>query len=109
VLRAVAIDRAVSAYVLAAVVALVLAGTAQAETRRGLTVAPEHRYSSYDRNRDYRYPQSIEREIVRRLDAVCGPDIWQLLFEHVRDGHLTHGGDERGPRQLPLRCRQGNT
>ena len=70
--RAVAIDRAVTAYVLAPVVALVLVGTAQAETWRGLTVAPEHRCSFYDRNRDYRYPQSIEREIVRRLDAVYG-------------------------------------
>ena len=71
--RAVAIGRAVTAYVLAPVAALVLAGTAQAETWRGLTVAPEHRCSPYDRNRDYRYPQSIEREIVRRLGAVYGP------------------------------------
>ena len=70
---AVTAGRAVAACVLAAVAALALAGTAQAETWRGLTVAAEHRCSPYDRNRDYRYPQSIEREIVRRLGAVYGP------------------------------------
>ena len=45
----------------------------RAETWRGLTVAPEHRCSPYDRKRDYPYPQSIEHEIVRRLGAVYGP------------------------------------
>ncbi len=54
--------RAVAACILAAVSALALAGTAQAETRRGLTVAPEHRCSPYDRQRDHRYPQSVARE-----------------------------------------------
>lgn len=44
-----------------------------AETWRGLTVAPEHRCSPYDRKRDYRYPQSVEREIVHRLGAIYGP------------------------------------
>ena len=65
--------RALAACILAAVAALALAGTAQAEMWRGLTVAPEHRCSPYDRQRDYRYPQSIEQEIVRRLGAVYGP------------------------------------
>ena len=36
--------------------ALVLVGPASAETWRGLTVAPEHRCSPYDRKRDYPYP-----------------------------------------------------
>jgi len=51
----------------------VLTGIASAETWRGLTVAPEYRCSPYDRKRDYPYPSSIEREIVRRLGAVYGP------------------------------------
>ena len=36
-------------------------------------MAPEYRCSPYDRDRDYRYPQSIEREIVRRLGEIYGP------------------------------------
>ncbi len=44
-----------------------------AETWRGLTVAPESRCSPYDRSRDYRYPQSVEQAIVRRLGRVYGP------------------------------------
>ena len=58
---------------LAAVLGLGLAAAAAAETWRGLTVAPEHRCSSYDKKRDYPYPQSVERDIVRELGAVYGP------------------------------------
>ena len=58
---------------LVAFVAVALAGTAMAETWRGLTVAPEHRCSAYDRKRDYPYPQSVEQDIVRALGAVYGP------------------------------------
>ena len=65
--------RALASCCLAAVAALALADAARAETWRGLTVAPEERCSAYDRQRDYRYPSSIEREIVRRLGAVYGP------------------------------------
>ena len=57
----------------AAVVLAVLAGAASAETWRGLTIAPEHRCSPYDRKRDYPYPQSVEQDIVRALGAVCSP------------------------------------
>ena len=57
----------------AAVVLAVLAGAASAETWRGLSVAPEHRCSPYERKRDYPYPQSIEQDIVRALGAVYGP------------------------------------
>ena len=56
-----------------AVVGFALAGPASAETWRGLTVAPEHRCSPYDRKRDYHYPQSIEQDIIRELGAVFGP------------------------------------
>ena len=51
----------------------VAVGTTSAETWRGLTVAPEHRCSPYSKKRDYPHPQSVEREIVRRLGAVYGP------------------------------------
>lgn len=43
--------------------ALMLSGAASAETWRGLTVAPEHRCSPYERD-EYPYPQSVERDIV---------------------------------------------
>jgi len=46
---------------------LALAGVASAETWRGLTVAPEQRCSPYERERDYRYPQSVELRIIERL------------------------------------------
>ena len=52
---------------------LLLANPASAETWRGLTVAPEHRCSVYDRKRDYPYPPSVEHAIVRELGAVYGP------------------------------------
>ena len=57
----------------AAVAALGLVAGASAETWRGLTVAPEHRCAPYDKKRDYPYPQSVERDIVRELGAVYGP------------------------------------
>ena len=53
--------------------AFALIGSASAETWRGLAVAPEHRCSPYDKKRDYPYPQSVEREIVRQLGGVYGP------------------------------------
>jgi len=62
---------------LAAVAALsflpLLSSPVLSETWRGLTVAPEARCSEYDRKRDYRYPQSIEQEIVNRIGAIYGP------------------------------------
>ena len=39
---------------------------------RGLTVAPEERCSPYDAD-DYRYPQSVENDIVRELGGVYSP------------------------------------
>jgi len=38
------------------------------EIWRGLRVAPENRCAPYDRN-DYRYPQSVELEIIRSMDG----------------------------------------
>ena len=63
------------------VVAFAIAGTASAETWRGLTVAPEHRCSPYDKKADYPYPQSVERDIVRGLGAV--------YREHAQPGDYT--------------------
>ena len=59
--------------VLAVVVSTAVVGNASAETWRGLTIAPEHRCSPYERKSDYPYPQSIEQDIVRALGAVYGP------------------------------------
>ena len=44
--------------ILAGVLAFGIARNASSETRRDLTVAPEHRCGPYDNNRDYLYPQS---------------------------------------------------
>ena len=68
---------------------LALAGAASAETWRGLVVAPEHRCSPYDKKRDYPYPQSVEREIVRTLDAVYGP-YTGTCFATTRDTDIEH-------------------
>ena len=62
-----------TAWVLAAVMAVAGVASASAETWRGLTIAPEHRCSPYERKRDYPYPQSIEQDIVRALGTVYGP------------------------------------
>ena len=61
------------AIVSAAVAVLAFAGAAQAETWQRLIVAPEHRCSTYNRERDYHYPQSVEQEIVRQLGGIYGP------------------------------------
>ena len=53
-------DRVLAACIVAGVAALALSGTAPADTLRGLTLAPEHHCSTYDRNRDCRHPQSFE-------------------------------------------------
>ena len=57
----------------ALVLALGFVPNASAEMWRGLTVAPEHRCAPYDKRRDYPYPKSVERAIVRELGAVYGP------------------------------------
>lgn len=58
---------------LAAAASLWLSAAAPAETWRGLVVVPEHRCAPYNKRRDYPYPQSVERDIVRELGAVYGP------------------------------------
>ena len=59
--------------VLGLVAALFAPRAVEAETWRGLVVAPEHRCALYDRD-DYPYPQSVEREIIARMDGrIYGP------------------------------------
>ena len=72
-----------------AVVALAFAGTASAETWRGLTVTPEHRCSPYDKKADYPYPQSVEDDIVRGLGAVYGP-YTGTCFASTRQSDIEH-------------------
>ena len=59
------------------------------QTWRGLVVAPEHRCSPYERKRDYPYPQSVEREIVRALGRVYGPYTGRC-FASTRDTDIKH-------------------
>ena len=74
---------------LAGVLAFSLVHDASSETWRGLTVAPEHRCAPYDKKRDYPYPQSVERDIVRALGAVYGPYTGRC-FESTRQTDIEH-------------------
>ena len=76
---------------LVAVLVLVtsLVPDASAETWRGLTVAPESRCAPYDKKRDYPYPQSVERGIVRELGAVYGP-YTGTCFASTRQTDIEH-------------------
>ena len=62
---------------------------AAAETWRGLTVAPEHRCSAYDRD-DYPYPPSVEREIVAGMGGrIYGPYTGRM-FASMRETDIEH-------------------
>ena len=74
---------------LVAILALGFPPAASSETWRGLTVAPEHRCSDYDKKRDYPYPQSVERDIVRDLGAVYGP-YTGTCFASTRETDIEH-------------------
>ena len=52
---------------------LCFAASVSADTSRSLTVAPEPWCASYDKERDYAYPHSVESDIVRALGVVYGP------------------------------------
>ena len=83
-----------SAVTFASLVAVLVLGLglvpdASAETWRGLVVAPEHRCSPYDKKRDYPYPQSVERDIVRELGAVYGP-YTGTCFASTRQTDIEH-------------------
>ena len=74
---------------LAGLLTLGLVDTASADTWRGLTVAPEHRCATYDKRRDYPYPQSVEADIVRALGAVYGPYTGRC-FASTRETDIEH-------------------
>ena len=71
------------------VLAISLVPDASADTWRGLTVAPESRCAPYDKKRDYPYPQSVERDIVRELGAVYGP-YTGMCFASARQTDIEH-------------------
>ena len=69
--------------------ALAAGPAAAAETWRGLVVAPEARCSPYERKRDYAYPQSVERDIVRRLGRIYSP-YTNRCFGSTRETDIEH-------------------
>ena len=83
------LGRGVGIRILAGAAMLAVAASAWSETWRGLTVAPEHRCSPYERKRDYPYPQSVEQDIVRGLGAVYGP-YTGTCFGSTRDTDIEH-------------------
>ena len=62
---------------------------AQTGMWRGLTVAPEERCSEYNRKRDYRYPPSVEHEIVRRLGSIYSP-YTGTCFSSITETDIEH-------------------
>ena len=73
----------------AALTCVLTAGVSMAETWRGLVVTPEFRCSPYNRKKDYRYSQALERKIVRRLGAVYGP-YTKKCFTSRRETDIEH-------------------
>ena len=65
------------------------AETAEPETWRGLIIAPEHRCSPYDRA-DYRYPPSIEAQIVAALGGIVYGPYTGRIFTDTRQTDIEH-------------------
>ncbi len=57
-------------------------------TWRGLTIAPEDRCAPYDAD-DYRYPQSVENNIVRDLGGIYSPYTCES-FDSIRETDIEH-------------------
>lgn len=57
-------------------------------TWRGLTIAPEERCAPYDSD-DYRYPQSVETNIVRDLGGIYSPYTCES-FDSIRETDIEH-------------------
>ena len=73
----------------ALVLALVATGAAEAETWRGLVVAPKHRCAPYDRDY-YPYPQSVDRDIIVRMGGrIYGPYTGRY-FTSARETDIEH-------------------
>lgn len=56
-----------------AVLLMLVSNVSATETWRGLIVQPENRCAPYDRSKDYRYSQRVERQIIRNYGAIYGP------------------------------------
>jgi len=67
---------------------------APATRGRGLTVAPEERCAPYDAD-DYRYPQSVENDIVRDLGGIYSPYTCEA-FDSIRETDIEHIVAPRG-------------
>ncbi len=67
----------------------ILAGQADAETWRGLTVAPENRCSSYSSN-DYSYPSSVEAKIVESLGGTIYGPYTGTCFSSTTETDIEH-------------------
>ena len=68
---------------------LLLALPIQAETWMGLEVEPENRCSAYNRDRDYRYSQSVEPAIAKRMGGIRCRYTGQR-YQSLRDTHIEH-------------------
>ena len=68
---------------------LLLAGPIYAETWMGLEVEPENRRSVYDRDRDYRYSQSLEPAIAKRMGGIRCRYTGQR-YQSLRDTQIEH-------------------
>ena len=74
---------------LAGMLLLFATAVAAETTWRGLVVAPEDRCAPYDRD-DYRYPQSVEVDIIAELGDIFSPytcarfgSRWETEIEHM--------------------------
>ncbi len=68
---------------------LLLATSLCAETWMGLEVLPENRCSAYNRDRDYRYSQSVEPAIAKRMGGIrCR--YTGKRYQSLRDTQIEH-------------------
>ena len=67
---------------LAGMLLLCATASAQESTWRGLVVAPENSCAPFDRD-DYRYPQSVEDEIIARLGDIFSPYTCDRFGSHT--------------------------
>ena len=68
---------------------LLFTGPIHAETWMGLEVLPENRCSAYNRDRDYRYSQSVEPAIAKRMGGIRCRYTGQR-YQSLRDTHIEH-------------------
>lgn len=73
-----------------AVIVFAFSSSASADTWRGLIIAQENRCSSYDKKKQYPYPQSVEDKIIAAMDGkIYGPYTGRY-FDSKRDTDIEH-------------------